>query len=194
MPTASPWLCRAAARSRFPSAAGSLRPGRQGDARRPAGASRCPRPDGELVGDVVVAERLGGETYLYIRRARAVLWSSPRPPAMIRPACMSASPLGIEPETCHLFDAEGRALPHLTRHPLAEMRPSCVNKPRRPLTSKVRNRWCIWRSISSTVVLRSSPAGRGPSGSPASRPWPRPGRGSSSPIAIPRWPPRARRR
>jgi multiple sugar transport system ATP-binding protein len=32
--------------------------------------------------------------------------------------------LRIEPETCHLFDAEGRALPHLTRHPLAEMRPT----------------------------------------------------------------------
>ena len=32
--------------------------------------------------------------------------------------------LRIDPETCHLFDAEGRALPHLTRHPLAEMRPT----------------------------------------------------------------------
>ena len=43
--------------------------GRQGDARRPAGASACPRQTGEIVGQVAVAERLGGETYLYIRVA-----------------------------------------------------------------------------------------------------------------------------
>ena len=51
-------------------------------------------------------------------------WSSLRPTATTRPACMIRSRVGIEPETCHLFDAEGRALPHLARHPLAEMRPA----------------------------------------------------------------------
>jgi multiple sugar transport system ATP-binding protein len=83
---------------------------------------------GELRGDVAVAERLGGETYLYIR--------VPDQPLVVAQAPGNASTrvhdrvaLSIEPETCHLFDAEGRSLPHLLRHPLADPTP-----PPRPQT------------------------------------------------------------
>jgi multiple sugar transport system ATP-binding protein len=75
------------------------------------------------VGQVAVAERLGGETYLYIRVAGQ--------PLVVAQAAGNDTThvheqvtLRIEPETCHLFDAEGHALPHLARHPLAEMRPT----------------------------------------------------------------------
>jgi multiple sugar transport system ATP-binding protein len=74
---------------------------------------------GDLAGDVIVAERLGGDTYLYLR--------SPSRPLLVVQADGSDATrvhdrvdVRIEPETCHLFDAEGRSLPHLRRHPLTD--------------------------------------------------------------------------
>jgi multiple sugar transport system ATP-binding protein len=75
---------------------------------------------GDLAGDVIVAERLGGDTYLYLR--------SPNRPLLVVQADGSDATrvhdrvhVRIEPETCHLFDVEGRSLPHLRRHPLTDM-------------------------------------------------------------------------
>ena len=105
-----------------PVSAGSLRPGDKTTLGvRPE--HLMPAADGEIVGQVAVAERLGGETYLYIRVAGQ--------PLVVAQAAGNDTTrvheqvtLRIEPETCHLFDAEGRALTHLARHPLAEMRPT----------------------------------------------------------------------
>jgi multiple sugar transport system ATP-binding protein len=105
-----------------PVAADTLRPG--------AKATLGVRPEhlrlgaqGELAGDVIVAERLGGDTYLYIRPADGallVVQADGNNPTRVHERVAVA----IEPETCHLFDADGRALPRLRRHPLADMRPA----------------------------------------------------------------------
>ena len=78
-----------------------------------------PAKTGDLTGEVAVAERLGGETYLYLR--------IPDQPLVVVQAAGGDTTrvhdrvaLHIDPETCHLFDAEGRALAHLQRHPLAD--------------------------------------------------------------------------
>jgi multiple sugar transport system ATP-binding protein len=107
---------------RVPVTAGKLRPGDK--------ATLGVRPEhlkaaaqGELVGDVIVVERLGGETYLYVRPAGEPLF-------VVQADGSNATrvhervAVGIDPETCHLFDTDGRALPRLQRHPLADMRPA----------------------------------------------------------------------
>jgi multiple sugar transport system ATP-binding protein len=78
-----------------------------------------PGKTGDLTGDVAVAERLGGETYLYLRipdQPLVVVQAAGGDPTRVHDRVA----LHIDPETCHLFDAEGRALPHLQRHPLAD--------------------------------------------------------------------------
>jgi multiple sugar transport system ATP-binding protein len=101
-----------------PVAAGTLRPG--------AKATLGVRPEhlrpaetGEITGDIVVAERLGGETYSYLRL--------PDQPLVVAQAEGSDAhrvhdriALRIDPATCHLFDAEGNSLPHQQHHPLAD--------------------------------------------------------------------------
>ena len=83
-----------------------------------------PAASGELAGDVVVAERLGGETYLYLRlpgQSLLVAQADGGNPTKVHDRIA----VGIEPATCHLFNAEGRSLPHLTRHPMADsLRPN----------------------------------------------------------------------
>jgi multiple sugar transport system ATP-binding protein len=80
-----------------------------------------PSERGELSGDVVVAERLGGETYFYLR--------IPDHPLVVAQAEGGDSrrvhdriSLAVDPESCHLFDERGKALPHLQRHPLTQPR------------------------------------------------------------------------
>src|SRR5215469_11365901 len=78
-----------------------------------------PGKTGDLMGEVAVAERLGGETYLYLRipdQPLVVVQAPGGDPTRVRDRVA----LHIDPETCHLFDAEGRALAHLQRHPLAD--------------------------------------------------------------------------
>jgi multiple sugar transport system ATP-binding protein len=74
---------------------------------------------GELAGDVVVAERLGGHTYLYLGmpgHPLVVVQADGNDPTRVHDRIR----VRIDPATCHLFDAEGRALPHLQRHALVE--------------------------------------------------------------------------
>ena len=107
---------------RVPVAAGALRPGDKATLGvRPEHLK--PTASGELVGDVIVAERLGGETYLYIRSAAEPLFvvqADGDNPTRVHDRVA----VGIDPETCHLFDADGRSLPRLQRHPLADTRPA----------------------------------------------------------------------
>jgi multiple sugar transport system ATP-binding protein len=103
---------------RVPVAAGSLQPGTK--------LTLGVRPEhlktgenGELTGDVIVAERLGGETYLYIRPPAGSLFvvqADGNNPTRVHDRVA----VGIDPDTCHLFDSDGRALPRLRRHPLAD--------------------------------------------------------------------------
>jgi multiple sugar transport system ATP-binding protein len=79
-----------------------------------------PGDRGDLAGEVIVTERLGGETILYLR-------STDGPMIVVQADGNSTTrvheriAVQIDPETCHLFDADGRALPRLRRHPLADM-------------------------------------------------------------------------
>jgi len=79
-----------------------------------------PADRGELAGEVIVTERLGGETVLYMR-------SGDGPMIVVQADGNSTTrvhdriAVQIDPETCHLFDADGRAIPRLRRHPLADM-------------------------------------------------------------------------
>ncbi len=92
-----------------------------------------PAETGELTGEVVVAERLGGETYYYLR--------IPDQPLVVAQAEGNDSrrvhdrvAVRIDPATCHLFDAEGRSLPHLQRHPLAHALATNLQAPHRQAT------------------------------------------------------------
>jgi multiple sugar transport system ATP-binding protein len=79
-----------------------------------------PAERGELSGDVIVTERLGGDTVLYLRSADGAM-------IVVQTDGNSATrvhdriAVQIDPETCHLFDGNGRAIPRLRRHPLADM-------------------------------------------------------------------------
>jgi multiple sugar transport system ATP-binding protein len=84
-----------------------------------------PADRGELLGEVAVAERLGGETYRYLRvpeQPLLVVQTDGNNAARVRDRIA----VGIDPEACHLFDVEGRALPRLLQHPLADARRSTV--------------------------------------------------------------------
>jgi len=79
-----------------------------------------PADRGELSGDVIVTERLGGDTVLYLRPAGGAM-------IVVQTDGNSTTRVNdhiavqIDPETCHLFGADGRAIPRLRRHPLADM-------------------------------------------------------------------------
>jgi multiple sugar transport system ATP-binding protein len=103
---------------RVPVAAGSLKVGDKATLGvRPEHLK--PAENGELVGNVIVAERLGGETYLYIRSAEEPLFVV-QADGDIPTRVHDRVAVRIDPETCHLFDGDGRSLQRLRRHPLAD--------------------------------------------------------------------------
>ena len=76
-----------------------------------------------LAGEVLVTERLGGATFLHVRLAdgtEAIVQA----PGDSRVRLHERVGLGFDPARCHLFDAQGRAMAHLERNPLAELRAS----------------------------------------------------------------------
>ena len=80
-------------------------------------------PDGAdavIAGQVFVVERLGGETYCYIRvegNQTVVL----RTDGEIPVRAGEQIEFGVDATTCHLFDQDGIALDRLERHPMADM-------------------------------------------------------------------------
>jgi multiple sugar transport system ATP-binding protein len=78
---------------------------------------------GELQGEVMVVERLGGETFLYTRLAgegagMIVIQADGEIPTRVHERIA----VSLDPATCHLFDAQGLAVERAHRHPLADMR------------------------------------------------------------------------
>jgi multiple sugar transport system ATP-binding protein len=79
-----------------------------------------PAESGDISGDVIVTERLGGDTVLYMRSPDgSMIVVQTDGDSTIRVHDRIA--VRIDPETCHLFDADGRVIPRLRRHPLADM-------------------------------------------------------------------------
>ncbi len=86
-----------------------------------------PTEQGQIEGEVLVAERLGGETYLYLQvmpELMLVVQADGEIPTRVHDR------IGIEvgPETCHLFDRTGAAIPRARRHPLADMKRPTARK------------------------------------------------------------------
>ncbi|HET9598847.1 MAG TPA: sn-glycerol-3-phosphate ABC transporter ATP-binding protein UgpC [Anaeromyxobacteraceae bacterium] len=74
--------------------------------------------DGALRGEVLVAERLGGTTFLHVKPAGGGLLTvevDGESPVRMH----DQVGLGFPREQCHLFDEAGNAAPRLVRHPLA---------------------------------------------------------------------------
>ncbi|MGH6960887.1 MAG: ABC transporter ATP-binding protein, partial [Dongiaceae bacterium] len=79
-----------------------------------------PADRGDLAGEIIVTERLGGETVIYMRTGDGpmiVVQADGNSTARVHDRIA----VQIDPATCHLFDADGRAIPRLRRHPLADM-------------------------------------------------------------------------
>ena len=80
-----------------------------------------PKPEGAtLSGTVAVVERLGGETYLYLRLGEGrmlVVHADGDIPVQVGEQVS----VGLPMERCHLFEAGGTALERLERHPLADL-------------------------------------------------------------------------
>jgi multiple sugar transport system ATP-binding protein len=77
--------------------------------------------DGQVRGEVVVAERLGGETFLYAQLTGGDLLTIQ---ADGNNAARVHDRVGvrINSDACHLFNRAGEAIPRTRRNPLADMR------------------------------------------------------------------------
>jgi multiple sugar transport system ATP-binding protein len=73
--------------------------------------------DGQLRGEVLVVERLGGATLLHVKVDGGLLTvqADGEDPVQMH----DRVGLRLTPETCHLFDESGLAIPLAVRHPLA---------------------------------------------------------------------------
>jgi multiple sugar transport system ATP-binding protein len=74
---------------------------------------------GVVEGEIVVIERLGGETCLYLQAGDASMTVVTDGDVVHR--VHDRVRLGFDPLRAHLFDSEGSALPSLHRHPLAAL-------------------------------------------------------------------------
>jgi multiple sugar transport system ATP-binding protein len=73
---------------------------------------------GLFSGEVMVVERLGGQTFLYVQvtpKELFIVEAGGDNPARVHDRVT----LSADPATCHLFRSDGRALDRLARHPLA---------------------------------------------------------------------------
>ena len=81
-----------------------------------------PAEVGEISGEVMVVERLGGETFLYTQLAGAsemlVIQADGEIPTRVHDKIL----VKLDPATCHLFDSAGLAVERGQRHPLADIR------------------------------------------------------------------------
>jgi multiple sugar transport system ATP-binding protein len=77
--------------------------------------------EGDVQGEVLVAERLGGETYLYTQitdGSMLVVQADGENPTRVHDKVAIA----IDPGSCHLFKADGSAVQRAMRHPLADIK------------------------------------------------------------------------
>jgi multiple sugar transport system ATP-binding protein len=77
--------------------------------------------DGELKGEVMVVERLGGETYLYTQLEDGTMLIV-QADGEIPTGVHERVAIRLDPGTCHLFDGDGMAIERVQRHPLANLR------------------------------------------------------------------------
>src|SRR3954464_10437082 len=80
-----------------------------------------PSGEGELVSEVAVVERLGGETFLYTQLASGEMMVV-QADGEIPTTAHEKIAVKLNPVTCHLFDGSGLAVERAQRHPLADMR------------------------------------------------------------------------
>jgi multiple sugar transport system ATP-binding protein len=80
-----------------------------------------PSDEGELVSEVTVVERLGGETFLYTQLASGEMMVV-QADGEIPTRAHERIAVKLNPVTCHLFDGSGIAVERAQRHPLADMR------------------------------------------------------------------------
>jgi multiple sugar transport system ATP-binding protein len=86
-----------------------------------------PDDRGQIQGEVVVAERLGGETFLYVQvppELMLVVQADGEVPTRVH----DRIGILINPEHTHLFDRQGKAIERARRHPLADMRRPTARK------------------------------------------------------------------
>ena len=87
-----------------------------------------PGETGELQGEVMVVERLGGETFLYTQLVGGsemlVIQADGEIPTQVHDKIA----VKLNPATCHLFDAAGLAVERPERHPLADIRRTTSRK------------------------------------------------------------------
>jgi multiple sugar transport system ATP-binding protein len=83
--------------------------------------------EGDLLGEVMVIERLGGETFLYTQlqdSSMVIVQADGEIPTGVHDRIA----MKLDPTTCHLFDADGIAVERIQRHPLANLRRLPVSK------------------------------------------------------------------
>jgi multiple sugar transport system ATP-binding protein len=77
--------------------------------------------EGELAGEVMVVERLGGETFIYTQLqdgSMVIVQADGEIPTGVHERIA----IKLDPATCHLFDADSLAVERIQRHPLANLR------------------------------------------------------------------------
>jgi multiple sugar transport system ATP-binding protein len=86
-----------------------------------------PSEAGELQGEVMVVERLGGETFLYTQITGGdmlVIQADGEIPTRVHERIA----IRLNPAHCHLFDAGGLSVERAERHPLADMKRPTARK------------------------------------------------------------------
>ena len=77
-----------------------------------------PASNGLLEGEIMVVERLGGETYLYVQNESATGLIVAEAGGGSTARAHETASLGFDPGDVHLFTPDGRALERFERHPL----------------------------------------------------------------------------
>ncbi len=79
-----------------------------------------PAETGEITGEAMVVERLGGETFIYTNigaQEMLVIQADGEIPTRVHDKIM----VKLDPGTCHLFDSAGLSVERAERHPLADI-------------------------------------------------------------------------
>ena len=83
--------------------------------------------EGEIAGEVMVVERLGGETFLYTQVDNGPMLIV-QADGEIPTGVHERVKIKLDPANCHLFDAAGLAMERAQRHPLANLRRAPTRK------------------------------------------------------------------